>query len=100
MLRTTASSATWMTATVAVAVTAREFIRRAGTGARPAGTVGEARMSAQPRAVDTGSTTKQRHFRNISSEMHSVVTKPISNSISNSCYGVSGGSWLVRVLAC
>jgi hypothetical protein len=71
-----------------------EFLRLEGAGARPAGTECEARMLARPCAVDTGSTTKQRHFRNISSEIHSVVTKPISNSISNSCYGVSG-SWLV-----
>jgi hypothetical protein len=93
-LKITASKAMWIAATEAVALTVREFMRLEGTGARPAGTECEARMLARPRAVDTGSTTKQRHFRNISSEMHSVVTKPISNSISNSCYGVSG-SWLV-----
>ena len=93
-LKITASSAMWIAATAAVALTVREFGWLENAGARPAGTECEARMLARPRAVDTGSTTKQRHFRNISSEMHSVVTKPISNSISDSYYRVSG-SWLV-----
>jgi hypothetical protein len=86
-VRINASSAIWIAATAAVALTVREWVRMEGAGAKPAGTEGAARMSARPSAVDTGTTTKQRHVRNISSEMHSVVTKPISNSISNSFTG-------------
>ncbi|MFB9124865.1 hypothetical protein ACFFYR_17520 [Paraburkholderia dipogonis] len=50
-------------------------------------TVGEAGMLAWWRAVDAARQTGHRHVRKISSEMNKVVTKPISNSISNSCDG-------------
>jgi hypothetical protein len=47
-------------------------------------------MLAWQRAARAAHQTGRRHVRKISSEMNRVVTKPISNSISNSFQGVSG----------
>jgi hypothetical protein len=50
----------------------------------PAEAIGEAGMLAWWRAVDAARQTRHRHVRKISSEMNKVITKPISNSISDS----------------
>lgn len=50
----------------------------------PAGTEYKACILASVSAVDAAGEAGQRHVRKISSEIHKVVTNPISNSISYS----------------